>query len=318
MTALFESVVIVTRKTELDELIRRFNTRAQAKFYLEQGGHTMDGIEAAHDSYQRVLTDLRAALPSKLKQQVIDREQVPQFLFGEQDLVVTIGQDGLVSNTAKYLDGQPIFAINPDPARYDGVLLPFRAGAFEPQLRAALAGETDTRAVRLAEAVSSNNQSLLAFNDFFVGARSHVSARYDIAVGGRREHQSSSGVIVSTGAGSTGWLQSVYAGAAGIVTALGGRVTPPPDNGRLPWDSEKLVFSVREPFPSQITQVSLVHGYCSAESPLELVSHMGTNGIVFSDGVESDYIEFNAGTKVSIRPADRLARLIVGPGSESA
>lgn len=33
-----------------------------------------------------------------------------------QDIVVVIGQDGLVANTLKYLDGQPVIAINPDPA----------------------------------------------------------------------------------------------------------------------------------------------------------------------------------------------------------
>ena len=285
MAALFEKIVIVTRRTELEELIVRFNTAAQAKFYLERSGQSIDDIQVAHDRYHRVLGNVRKALDEQRKVHVIDRSQVPQYTFGDSELVITIGQDGLVSNTAKYLDGQPIFAINPDPDRYDGVLLPFVPGTFKAYLAASLAGDLDQKSVTLARASSSTGQELLAFNDFFIGARSHVSARYQIAVGDTAEQHSSSGIIVSTGAGSTGWLQSVYAGAAGVVAAYGGTYVPPENDGRLPWDSEELVFSVREPFPSRVTQCSLVHGRLSRAQPLTLTSRMPTNGVIFSDGV---------------------------------
>ncbi|MEL7538818.1 MAG: sugar kinase [Pseudomonadota bacterium] len=316
MTALFENVIIVSRKTQLDELVHRFNTIAQARFYLEQGGHSFADIQAAHDSHYRALEAVRHAIPKGVKSQVIDREMVPRFLFGDDDMVVTVGQDGLVSNTAKYLHGQPVFAVNPEPERYDGVLLPFVASDIARPLAQALSGRLAHEEVTLAEARSSNNQSLLAFNDFFIGARSHVSARYEIAVGGRRERQSSSGIIVSTGAGSTGWLQSVYAGAAGVIQALGGRVVPPPNGGRLPWNTDRLAFSVREPFPSQITQCSIVHGLFSADEPLQLTSNMAANGVIFSDGVEEDYLEFNAGTELTITTAAKRAKLLV-PGART-
>ena len=158
--------------------------------------------------------------------------------------------------------------------------------------------------VTLAQASTADGQSLLAFNDFFIGARSHVSARYTLEVDGRSEAQSSSGIIVSTGAGSTGWLQSVYAGAAGVMEACGGTFIPPPHGGRLPWDSERLVFSVREPFPSRVTECSLVHGLFSKDSPLVVTSSMPMNGVIFSDGVESDYLDFNSGTTLTVEPAE--------------
>ena len=269
MAALFEKIVVVTRQTELDELVQRFNTPAQAKFYLEQGGHSFDDIQVAHNTYAQVVGAVVESFSPNQKHQVIDRSIVPQFTFAEDDLVITIGQDGLVSNTAKYLNGQPVFAINPDPNRYDGILLPFGPTDFGAFLQAALNGESTRKDVTLAKARSSDGQELLAFNDFFIGARSHVSARYQIEIGGRSEAHSSSGIIVSTGAGSTGWLQSVYAGAAGVIQACGGTYVPPPNDGRLPWDSEQLVYSVREPFPSQVTQCSLVHGYLTKETPLD-------------------------------------------------
>ena len=313
-TPQYENVIIVTRKTELDDLVARFNTQAQARFYLEQAGQSFERIQVAHDRHQQVLAKVRQAVPGNVKSQMIDRELVPRFTFGEADLVVTVGQDGLVSNTAKYLAGQPILAVNPDPERFDGVLLPFTGDTVAEQLYATLYGPLHAKKVTLARAAMGNGQSLLAFNDFFIGARSHVSARYNIAIGEDEENQSSSGIIVSTGAGSTGWLQSVYAGAAGVIEALGGQVIPPANGGRRDWDTDKLVYSVREPFPSIATQSSIVHGVFTNRTPLKVTSQMASNGIVFSDGVEADYLEFNSGAELTLSIAAEQASLIVPPG----
>jgi NAD kinase len=294
--AQYENVIIVTRKTGLDDLVARFNTKAQARFYLEHAGQSFEAIEAAHQKHHAVLAKVRKAVPGTVKSQVIDRELVPRFTFGDADLVVTVGQDGLVSNTAKYLSGQPILAVNPDPDLYDGVLLPFTTETVGEQLNATLYGRLQVKPVTLAMAQLSDGQRLLAFNDFFIGVRSHVSARYRIEIGDQAENQSSSGIIVSTGAGSTGWLQSVYAGA-----------------GRFSWDTEQLVYSVREPFPSIATQTSIVHGVFTNRTPLRITSQMPTNGVIFSDGVEADYLEFNSGSELTVTTAPKQALLVVPP-----
>jgi len=324
----YENVIIVTRNTELDDLVARFNTKAQAKFYLEHSGQSFDAIQEAHDKHEAVLNKVRKAIPTTIKSQTINRELVPRFMFSKDDLIITVGQDGLVSNTAKYLTGQPILAVNPDPDRFDGILLPFTAATTEEALYMTLYGrapsndarrnnKTDLlshiKQVTLAQATMADGQRLLAFNDFFIGANSHVSARYRIDIGGRHESQSSSGIIISTGAGSTGWLQSVYAGATGVIEALGGQVIPPPNGGRLDWDSEYLVYSVREPFPSKATQTSIVHGTITSDTPLRITSQMPSNGVIFSDGIEADYLEFNSGAELTLSIAKNKAKLIVPP-----
>ena len=91
----------------------------------------------------------------------------------------------LVVNTAKYLDGQPVLAFNPDPARIDGVLLPFGMEAADETVRAALAGRLERRGVTMARATLDDGQSIEAVNDIFIGTRSHASARYRIEHGGR-------------------------------------------------------------------------------------------------------------------------------------
>src|SRR5262249_26782993 len=96
-----EKLVIVTRKTALAELIERFHTRDQARFYVEHMGASFDEYQEAHDAYKAAAEVLRKALPRGVRHQWVDRSFLPNFLFGETDLIVTLGQDGLVVNTAK-------------------------------------------------------------------------------------------------------------------------------------------------------------------------------------------------------------------------
>jgi hypothetical protein len=305
-----DRVIVVTRRTELEELTSRFNTQGQARFYLRQAGMNFDPVKSAHDTYHAALDRVMGSLPSGLKQLRLDRDLVPQFEFGA-DVVIALGQDGLVSNTAKYLPYQPLIGINPDPTLFDGVLLPWRAEDTQRVLDLTISGRARRQAVVMAEARSNDGRRLIAFNDLFVGAGTHVSARYELTYGGRTERQSSSGIIVSTGAGSTGWLRSVMAGAAGLAAAYGdtGVPTVPPQG--YDREGEQLFFSVREPFPSNTTGVSLVHGIITRDRPLVVSSRQSKGGVIFSDGMEADFVEFNSGTEVTIAIADQKAWLVV-------
>ncbi|HXU87360.1 MAG TPA: NAD+ kinase [Methylomirabilota bacterium] len=307
MTTL-EKVVVVTRKTRLVELIERFNTRAQAKFYIEHAGGDFGEYEREDAAYRRALDRVRRAVEVGLKIQVLDRELVSTYTFLPSDAVVTLGQDGLVANTAKYAAGQPIIGVNPDPERFDGVLLPFLPEEVGAALARVLHGRHRVRAVTLAEARLGDGQRLLAFNELFVGARTHVSARYRLRWKSRHEPQSSSGVLVATGAGSTGWLSSVYQMVSAVATFTGGTPGPPL---RLEWEDRRLVFVVREPFVSRHSQASIVTDVIAPGERLVLESAMPAGGAIFSDGIEADYLAFDSGTTASIGAARELANLVV-------
>jgi NAD kinase len=307
-----EKVVVVTRKTMLEELVQRFNTVGQAKFYLEHAGQDFHGIEAAHARYHAALARVVELVPPGVKHQIIDRAFLPQFTFGETDLITTVGPDGLVVNTAKYLTGQPIIAVNPDPAEVEGVLLPFAVADVQRTFREAIYGNISSTAITMAEAELSDGQRLLAFNDLFLGARTHVSARYRVMHGNDAEEHSSSGILISTGAGSTGWLRSIYAGAMRVARGPGNRAEPlPADRGRFAWDANSLVYVVREPWPSKTTGANIVSGVITPDHPLTVVSRMAENGVIFSDGVETDFLSFTAGLTATIRIADKKARLLL-------
>lgn len=303
-------VVLVTRRTRLEELIIRFHTLAQAKFYIERLGQDFREYEAEHSKYLAAKRAVLEVLSAASRFQAIDRAFLPNFLFGADDIVVALGQDGLVANTMKYLDGNPLIGVNPDPYRYDGVLLPFEVKDLRRILGEAMREERPCKPVTMAQAVLGDGQVLYAVNDLFIGPKSHVSARYEIRLGKLAEVQSSSGIIVSTGLGSTGWMKSIVTGSIAIARAMGN--SPAGAAYQLqPWNADQLCFAVREPFPSKSSAASLVYGSVTRQQPLMLVSHMPENGVIFSDGIEADYLEFNAGSVAEIAIASRAGWLVV-------
>lgn len=302
-------VVLVTRRTRLEELIARFHTVAQARFYVEHLGADFGDYEREHGNYLHAKAELSAALHGHPRVQQIDRAFVPNYLFNDDDLVLALGQDGLVANILKYLHGQPLAGINPDPARHDGVLLPFTAGDFARVLPELLADRRPSKAVTMARASLADGQTMLAVNDLFIGPRTHTSARYELSFAGRSEAQSSSGVIIATGLGSTGWMTSIVTGSLNIEAAwnhgpMHGQYRP------FDWDAPVLRFAVREPFPSRGFGAQLVYGELDREHPLVLRSQMADHGVIFSDGVETDFLEFNAGATARIDIAPVQGRLL--------
>lgn len=305
---MYKKLVIVTRKTRLQELVERFNTRSQAKFYIEHAGGDFSDYEREDDAYRFSLDVLRRSLDFEMPQQLVDRVLVPTFQFQKEDLVVTLGQDGLVANTAKYVGAQPIVAVNPEPERFDGILLPFVPDEARSAVKKVIEARAKIHEITLAEIKLHDGQRLLAFNDLFIGARSHVSALYRITCGRKSEIQSSSGVLVSTGAGSTGWLSSVFNMASGVACFCGGSAIKP---FRMPWEDRRLIYVVREPFASRHSQASIVAGMLEAGQEITLESLMPSGGAVFSDGMEADFLQFNSGAIAIVRAAEQRAHLVV-------
>lgn len=313
-----KKIIVVTRETRLVGLKRRFNTQRQAKFYVEHLGGDFSDYTTEQTTYQAAIEEAEATLRSLGVVQTIDRTFLPNFVFGPEDTVVVLGQDGLVANTLKYTGDCPVVGVNPDPRRFDGTLLPFQVRELRKILPETLKNRRGCKLVTMAKATLNDGRALHAVNDFFVGPKSHVSARYVIRHGPREETHSSSGVIVSTGLGSTGWLKSLLTGADAVSAAVhggpqaagkAGEERPPlPPMG---WDADYLYFTVREPFPSRTTAATVVFGAVTAKEPLRLSSQMAENGVIFSDGIEADFLEFNSGAVAQIGVAERKGRLVV-------
>ncbi len=306
-------VVLVTQKTRLQELLYKYNTREQAKFHIEHMGADFSDYIAEDEVYRRAVDAAKQISDKYARLTVIDKDFIPNMLFGKDDVVVALGRDGLVCNTMKYLDGQKLIGVNPDPCRWDGVLLPYEAKQLDEVLPKAFNDNCDVKMVTMAKATTNDGQEMLAVNDFFIGPNSHISARYDITTTNNEgrvvtEYQSSSGIIVSTGIGQTGWYKSIIAQAKASFEVFGYHCDKEYENIR--WEDKKLSYVVREPFPSNTTDVSIVFGTIKEGQPFKVLSKMSEKGVIFSDGMESDAIEFNAGIEVNIGIAEARGCLV--------
>ncbi|MBO3732962.1 hypothetical protein [Glycomyces niveus] len=293
-------VVVVSRRSELDELLVRHGTRAAAEHFLRQRGRDLDEVAARHEALEAALTTVDAAVPSDWRRGRVDRDDLPRFLFGPEDIVVAVGQDGLVANLAKYLAGQPVLGVDPEPGLNPGVLVRFGAGEVGAALRAVEAQAAAVRPLTMVAARLDDGQVLAGLNEVYAGHGTHQSARYRlIGADGWGERQSSSGVLVGTGTGATGWTASIAADR-GWKGAL-----PEPESPSLSW-------FVREAWPSPATGATLTAGMLQRGEELRLVCE-SERLVVFADGVESDHLTVTWGQQITIGLADHRLRLVV-PG----
>jgi len=302
-----DRVVIVYKPSRLEELVLQHLTEGAAKFVLESRGQSIESYKEEDANYKAALSEVRRQIPNDLPATSVTREDLPNFLFRDKDLVVVCGPDGLFANLAKYLGNQPVLTVNPDPKTVAGVLMLFPPNAVGGVIAQAQDGKHQLESLPFVKASIDNDRVVWGINDIFIGRKDHVSARYEISSGNQKEHQSSSGIIVSTGVGSTGWMRSVAAMVSGLTRkGMTHKLSVLPDA-----TSNELVFVAREPFPSPNTGTSLVTGRVIPGQPLTVSSEMPNGGYIFSDGVVEKAVEWNAGSRVVISVGDRYVQRIV-------
>ncbi|MFD8412136.1 hypothetical protein ACSHWO_34240 [Streptomyces sp. HUAS TT3] len=291
--------VLVHRRTEYEELLARHGTHGQAAFFLSSRGRSIDELVRRHDRVQQALREVAAAVPLTWRSSRVERADLDRFLFAPQDVVVVVGQDGLVANTAKYLCGQPVVGIDTDPGRNAGILVRHRCADTAALLRAAVAPGGRADELTMVEAVADDTQRILALNEIYLGPPGHQTARYRLGPdteNGPGEAQASSGVLVGTGTGATGWLRSLWL-ERGSTAAL-----PAPCDPRLLW-------FVREAWPSPATGTRRVAGELGRAQKLRLTVE-SDRIVVFGDGMEADALELTWGQSVRVGIAGTSLRLV--------
>ena len=289
-------VVVVTRPTPYEELLARHATRSQAEFFLKQRGQTLAAVEAVHHELCGAVARVQAAIPLNYRRNLVPRQELDRFLFEPEDTVVVVGQDGLVANVAKYLDGQPVIGVNPTPQQFDGVLVRHTPEQGCRLLVPTTHHDVPLQARTMVEIALDDGQRLCALNELFLGQRTHQSARYELHFHDQQVRHSSSGVIVATGTGSTGWARSIQLERHSALEL------PKPEERRL-------AFFVREAFPSVQTSTELTQGTVQEGEVLNVTSRM-EDGVVFGDGMEADHLRFEWGARAEGRVAERRLQLV--------
>ncbi len=204
------------------------------------------------------------------------------------DLVISLGGDGTFFAAARYLKDVPILGINSDPANSLGLWTCADRTNFREPLERALAGRLRAcRIHRMSVLINGRAVREQAFNDVLLAHKNPAAmTRYRLSTGASSEQQRSSGVWVSTAAGST----------AGIRSA-GGR--------RMPITSKRLQYLVREPYAWPQRRYRLSRGFATELNLQSLTLGVG----LWIDGSRVRY-DLGLGDRVTLRGGPPL--LVLG------
>ncbi|MDR6118099.1 NAD kinase [Aeromicrobium sp. SORGH_AS981] len=288
--------VVVHRRSEYEELVARHATRDQAAFFLRTRDRDIAEVEQRHEALARARAVVSAAIPLHWRRAEVERSELDRFVFGPEDVVVAVGQDGLVANVAKYLSGQPVVGVDPERGRNPGVLVPHAPQQVVDVLAGVERADRPVQERTMVQARTDDGQELSALNEVFVGDPGHQSARYVLHAGDRVERHSSSGILVGTGTGATGWLRSAWEERRSDLVMPG-----PTDPG--------LCWFVREAWPSPATGTEVTEGLVGADGSLVVTVESDTL-VCFGDGIEADALSVSFGQRLTVGLAPRRLRLV--------
>jgi NAD+ kinase len=185
----------------------------------------------AHLAHQLTLKRVQQTLRALGARITVLRSPGAVFDASDASLVVTVGGDGTLLAASHHVGSIPILGVNSSPEHSVGFFCPAHIGNLERTLERALEGTLPSITLsRMQVSVNNRVVSRRVLNEaLFCHAIPAATSRYIVSFQGKSEEQRSSGVWVSTAAGSTGAARSA-----------GGRI--------LPFTSRQLQLIVREPY----------------------------------------------------------------------
>jgi NAD kinase len=244
-------------------------------------------VRAGHDAHYEALDHVRKVLAERS----IDfcRSYMPYSEFEDfrgKDLIICVGGDGTVLNSAQYItDDTPVLTVKSD-SRSVGTLCEIGAGEFDSALDRILADNFRIERWTRAEGLFKDRR-MYALNEIYVGVRHSTSmARYELSYGGSSESQMSGGIVAATGTGSTAWYGNI-----------------PGSDGSFPRTAKELRFVVRE--YNRSGGYRMVKGIVEPGRKLLVSSKMNVDGCISFDGDFSKrMLDFDRGESIEIGVAE--------------
>jgi len=271
----------------------------------------LDAIKKGHDAHYTALEHIRTILEKLgIPYQRVYQPYAAFDEFKGRDLVIAIGGDGTILNTAHFiLDKTPVLTVKSEPKSVGG-LCTINYTQFEEAIKNILAdkfkiekwariegkmvrkqGEVN---LRTTVGVRMDNKTDLALNEILIGPKYRSgAARYEIEFNGKKEVQLSSGIIVSTGCGSAAWYRNI----AG-------------NDGSFSRESDELRFIATEYDTAK--GYRLVKGSIKPGDKFKIKSLMSINGVASFDGDSNKRMyKFLTGNEMEIKASDKPLYVII-------
>jgi NAD+ kinase len=205
------------------------------------------------------------------------------------DLIIIVGGDGTFFLASHFVKKRPVMLVNSDPENSLGIFACADRSGFARKLEAYLDGKLKiTLLNRLELLIDSKGLDVLVINDLLFSNTSPViMSRYYLEVDGKREFQESSGIWISTAAGSTAAIYSA-----------GGKI--------IDINSKEMQYVVREPWAIEKRSYKLLKGL--AKKRITITPFL-MGMAIWIDGAELFY-EIKPGQKLTIRPSSCPLKLI--------
>ena len=221
-----------------------------------------------------------------------DRDRLIEPQFAGKDLIIAVGGDGTFLRAAQFINQQYLFGVNADVKNKEGFFMQSSKKDFGIKLKKIIDGEFAIKKMPRLEAFINNKKiETLALNEFFVGPKkSYHAAKYIIMINGEKERQKSSGILVTTPAGSYAWARAC-------------------SSKTLDLKSDKFQFVVREPYEGKVFKnYKLKYGILDKSKKMTVISEM-LDGILIADSVGKEYSLKN-GSKATIGLSSNHLRVI--------
>ncbi|MBS3096630.1 NAD(+)/NADH kinase [Candidatus Woesearchaeota archaeon] len=222
----------------------------------------------------------------KISHKFANRDRLRKVQFKSRNFIIAVGGDGTFLRAAQFIDNQLLFGVNADAKNKEGFFMKADKNSFKKKIIKIIKGKAKIKKLsRLEARINGKKVESLALNEFFIGTRkSYHAAKYVIKIGGKRERQKSSGILVTTPTGSYAWAKSCCR-----------RV--------LPLNSNEYQFVVREPYEGKIFRdYKLKYGILSPNQKIIIISEM-LDGVLVADSVSKEY-EFKNGSNAVIKSSN--------------
>ncbi|HLC60570.1 MAG TPA: NAD(+)/NADH kinase [Candidatus Nanoarchaeia archaeon] len=238
----------------------------------------------AYGIYKSTLDKVKKTLKKyRIDYNLADRDKLKHEQFSNRDLIIAVGGDGTFLRAAQFVASQPMFGVNADVGSKEGFFMSSDKNNFELILKKILQNKIYIKKFPRLEAFINNKKiETLALNELFIGPKkAYHAAKYILESGGKKERQKSSGVLVTTPAGSYAWAK-----ACGIKT--------------MHLDSKNFQFVVREPYEGKVFRnYKLKNGILKPNQNIKILSEM-LDGIIVADSVGMEH-SFKNGSKAAVK-----------------